>query len=142
MILLHVAAAALYGVAAWAHRPGRMWPPSTRTILVAVALALHFVAFAAGVATPEGLDLSLPHALSIVAALTVLVALASGGQAVVILTGVKPGEPDSMTAEEREQRRQQLANQAARAELTGYAGNLRAAATVRIPDEILNPPAF
>ena len=47
------------------------------------------------------------------------VALASGGQAVIILTGVRAGEPESMTADEREQRRQQLANQAARAELTG-----------------------
>ena len=70
------------------------------------------------------------------------VALASGGQAVIVMTGVKPGEPESLTAEEREQRRQQLANQAARAELTGYAGNLRAAATVRIPDDVLNPPVF
>ena len=69
-------------------------------------------------------------------------ALASGGQAVVVMTGVKAGEPESMTVEEREQRRQQLANQAARAELTGYAGNLRAAATVRIPDDVLNPPVF
>ncbi|HVJ30780.1 MAG TPA: SurA N-terminal domain-containing protein [Gammaproteobacteria bacterium] len=70
------------------------------------------------------------------------VALASGGQAVIIMTGVKAGEPESMTAEEREQRRQQLANQAARAELTGYAGNLRASANVRIPEEVLNPPVF
>jgi peptidyl-prolyl cis-trans isomerase D len=70
------------------------------------------------------------------------VALASGGQAVIVLTGVKAGEPESMTVEEREQRRQQLANQAARAELTGYAGNLRAEATVRIPDDVLNPPLF
>ena len=70
------------------------------------------------------------------------VALASGGQAVIIMTGVKAGEPESMTAEEREQRRQQLANQAARAELTGYVGNLRSAATVRIPDAVLNPPVF
>ena len=70
------------------------------------------------------------------------VALASGGQAVIILSGVKAGEPESLTNEEREQRRQQLANQAARAELTGYAGNLRAEANVRIPDEVLNPPVF
>ena len=47
-----------------------------------------------------------------------------------------------MTNDEREQRRQQLANQAARAELTGYVGNLRAEAKVRIPDEVLNPPVF
>lgn len=70
------------------------------------------------------------------------VALANGGQAVIIVTGVKAGEPESMTNEEREQRRQQLAQQAARAELTGYAGNLRAEASVRIPDEVLNPPVF
>ncbi|HWN38632.1 MAG TPA: SurA N-terminal domain-containing protein [Gammaproteobacteria bacterium] len=70
------------------------------------------------------------------------VALASGGQAVIILSGVKAGEPESMTNDEREQRRQQLANQAARAELTGYVGNLRAEAKVRIPDEVLNPPVF
>jgi len=70
------------------------------------------------------------------------VALASGGEAVIILSGVKAGEPESLTNDEREQRRQQLAQQAARAELTGYAGNLRAEANVRIPDEILNPPVF
>jgi peptidyl-prolyl cis-trans isomerase D len=71
-----------------------------------------------------------------------VVALANGGQAVVVLTGVEAGEPESMTTEEREQRRQQLADQAARAELTGYSGNLRAAADVRIPDDILNPTVF
>jgi peptidyl-prolyl cis-trans isomerase D len=70
------------------------------------------------------------------------VALANGGQAVVVLTGVKAGEPESLTTEEREQRRQQLANQAARAELTGYAGNLQNSASVRIPDAVLNPPVF
>jgi peptidyl-prolyl cis-trans isomerase D len=71
-----------------------------------------------------------------------VVALADGGQAVIVLTGVEAGEPESMTQEEREQRRQQLADQAARAELTGYAGNIRATADVRIPDEILNPTVF
>lgn len=78
MILLYVAVAALYAAAAWAHRPGRVRPPAVRTALVASALALHVVAVGAGVATPDGLDLSLTHALSIVAALTVLVAFASG----------------------------------------------------------------
>jgi peptidyl-prolyl cis-trans isomerase D len=71
-----------------------------------------------------------------------IVALANGGQAVVIVTGVEAGEPTSMTQTERDQRQQQLADQAARAELTGYAGNVREAATVRIPEEILNPPLF
>ncbi|HXS80115.1 MAG TPA: SurA N-terminal domain-containing protein [Gammaproteobacteria bacterium] len=71
-----------------------------------------------------------------------VIALANGGQAVVVLTGVKAGEPETLTEDEREQRRQQLEAQAARAELTGYAGNLRATADVRIPDDILNPPVF
>jgi hypothetical protein len=70
------------------------------------------------------------------------VALANGGQAVLVLTGVEPGEPASMSQDERDQRQQQLADQAARAELTGYAGNVREAATVRIPDSVLNPPLF
>lgn len=78
MILLYAAVAAAYAAAAWAHRPGRARPRAARTSLVAVALSLHFVAFGLGVATPEGLDLSLTHALSIVAALTVAVALGTG----------------------------------------------------------------
>jgi peptidyl-prolyl cis-trans isomerase D len=71
-----------------------------------------------------------------------IIALANGGQAVIVLTGVEPGEPTSMTQSERDQRQQQLADQAARAELTGYIGSIRNTATVRIPDEILNPPLF
>ncbi len=71
-----------------------------------------------------------------------LIALANGGQAVIVLTGVEPGEPAAMTQEERDQRQRQLADQAARAELTGYAGNVSEAADVRIPDDILNPPLF
>ena len=71
-----------------------------------------------------------------------IVALANGGQAVIVLTRIEAGEPESLTQEERDQRRAQLADQAARAELTGYAGNIRASADVRIPDEILNPTVF
>ncbi len=71
-----------------------------------------------------------------------IIALANGGQAVVVLTGVEAGEPATMTQEERDQRQRQLADQAARAELTGYAGNVSDAAEVRIPDDILNPPLF
>jgi peptidyl-prolyl cis-trans isomerase D len=71
-----------------------------------------------------------------------IVALASGGQAVVVLTGVEAGEPGSMSQAERDQRQEQLAQETARAELTGYAGNVRDSATVRIPDDILNPPLF
>jgi len=78
MILLYLAVAALYGAAAWANAPGRGLALAPRAILVAAALALHLALAIAGVATPDGLDLSLPHALSIVAALTVLVAVATG----------------------------------------------------------------
>jgi peptidyl-prolyl cis-trans isomerase D len=70
------------------------------------------------------------------------IALSSGGQAVIVLTGVEPGEPTSMTQDERDQRQQELAIQAARAEMTGYIGTIRDTATVRIPDDILNPPLF
>ncbi len=71
-----------------------------------------------------------------------IIALANGGQAVVVLTGVEPGEPATMTQDERDQRQRQLADQAARTELTAYAGNVRESADVRIPDDILNPPLF
>ncbi len=71
-----------------------------------------------------------------------LVALANGGQAVVVLTGVDAGQPGSLTQEEREQRLQQLADQSARAELNNYAASVGDAASVTIPDDILNPPLF
>jgi peptidyl-prolyl cis-trans isomerase D len=71
-----------------------------------------------------------------------LVALAGGGQAVVVLTGVEAGQPASLTQEERDQRQEQLAQQAARAEINNYAGNVSNAASVTIPEDILNPPLF
>ena len=75
MILLYVAVAALYGLAAWLRRPQR--PPAASTALVILALVLHAVTIARAVFTPEGLDLSFPQALSLVAWLTVLVATIS-----------------------------------------------------------------
>ena len=71
-----------------------------------------------------------------------LVALSSGGQAVVVLTNVEPGQPGSLSQEERDQRQDQLAQQAARAEINSYALNVSDAASVTIPDDILNPPLF
>jgi len=90
MILLHAAVAGLYALAAWAlwpqpvaaaagtKAPGATTWRSWSTFLVPAAVLLH--AFLAGreFATPGGLDLSLPHAISIVAALVALVAWASG----------------------------------------------------------------
>lgn len=71
-----------------------------------------------------------------------VIALANGGQAVIALSNVEAGQPSSMSQDERDQRQQQLSEQAARAELTGYAGNVRDQATVRIPPDILEPPVF
>ena len=67
------------------------------------------------------------------------VPLASGDEAVVLLYAVEPGNPESIPRDQREQRRQQLADQAAVAELSAYVGNVRDAATVRIPDAVLEP---
>ncbi len=92
MILLHLAVAALYALVAWA-----LWPqasddspgpaptaPAPRPpaawagLLLPVALLLHAWITWREIAAPDGLDLSLPHALSAVAGLVALVAWASG----------------------------------------------------------------
>ena len=80
MILLYVAVAALYGFAAWqrapsAPRAAQKLPPLA---LIALALVLHAITIVRSVVTPEGLDLSFPQALSLVAWLTVLVTSAAG----------------------------------------------------------------
>ena len=67
------------------------------------------------------------------------VALANGGHAVLVLSSVQPGQPETVAQAERDQRQRQLADQTASAELVGYAGDLRDRATVRIPEEILEP---
>jgi ABC-type uncharacterized transport system permease subunit len=81
MILLHLAAAALYAASAWALWPGSAAPDGLKRALPPLALAVHAVGVGIGVATPQGLDLSLPHALSLVALLTVLVAWSTGALA-------------------------------------------------------------
>jgi len=78
MILLHLAAAALYAASAWALWPGSAAPAALKRALPPLAIAVHAVGVGIGVATPQGLDLSLPHALSLVALLTVLVAWSTG----------------------------------------------------------------
>jgi peptidyl-prolyl cis-trans isomerase D len=67
------------------------------------------------------------------------VALSNGGQAVLALTNVQAGQPDEVPQEQRDQRRQELADQAAMAELTSYIASVREQATVRIPPEVLEP---
>jgi len=81
MSLLYVAAAGLYAAAAWALWPGAGASAALRRLLPPAALAMHALAVVIGVATPEGLDLSLTHALSLVAGLTVFVAWSTGALA-------------------------------------------------------------
>jgi ABC-type uncharacterized transport system permease subunit len=78
MILLHLAAAALYAASAWALWPGSAAPAALKRALPPLAIAVHAIGIGIGIATPQGLDLSLPHALSLVALLTVLVAWSTG----------------------------------------------------------------
>jgi ABC-type uncharacterized transport system permease subunit len=81
-ILLHLAVAALYAAAAWACWPRAAAPEprlaATGQGLVIGALLVHAFAIYHAIATPQGLDLSFPNALSLVAGLAVLVARVSG----------------------------------------------------------------
>lgn len=67
------------------------------------------------------------------------VPLSGGDSALVLVYDVEPGQPEDFSVEEREQLREQLADLAAQAELEAYVRDVRARATVRIPDEVLNP---
>jgi ABC-type uncharacterized transport system permease subunit len=81
-ILLHVLTASLYALAAWARWPAA--EPASRSVVAAgrvllpLALAVHAFTLGATIVTPDGLDLSLLNALSLVAGLCVAVTLASG----------------------------------------------------------------
>lgn len=80
-ILLHPVVAILYAATAWMCYPhADRAPGATRHVsaLVAVALLLHAIGIGRAIVTPTGIDLSLAHALSLVAGLAVLVAWATG----------------------------------------------------------------
>jgi ABC-type uncharacterized transport system permease subunit len=78
-ILIHVVAAALYAAAAWTRWPTRERPLGALAAwLPPVALIVHGFALASSIATPQGLDISLVNAISVVAALCVLVAWSTG----------------------------------------------------------------
>ena len=70
------------------------------------------------------------------------VALANGSHAVLALSNVQAGAPDSIPQGERDQRQRQLADQSAYSELTGYVGTLREQATVRIPQDVIEPQQY
>lgn len=89
MILLHLTVAALYAVAAWAFWPlppvgqgGAAAPARSSAAwavwLVPAAIAVHAWVAWHDIAAPDGLDLSLLNALSVVAGLVAAVAWASG----------------------------------------------------------------
>ncbi len=89
MILLHLAVAALYGLAAWSNSPAGAEPvASPRTAprlpralsrwLLPVAIAAHAWLALSSIARPEGFDLSIANALSVVAWLSAALAWGSG----------------------------------------------------------------
>ena len=71
-----------------------------------------------------------------------LVPLVNGDRAVLLLSGVQSGDPEDVPRELRDERQRELAEQAAAIELAGYVEGVVDSATVRIPDEILNPQFF
>ena len=70
------------------------------------------------------------------------VPLANGDEAVLLMTAVRPGSADRLTRDELQARLTALAQATAGFELAGYAQHVREQASVRIPDEVLDPPQF
>lgn len=67
------------------------------------------------------------------------VPLATGDEAVLQLLAAEPGDPENIPSAEREQLRMQLESRLAATEFEAYASQVREAASVRIPDEVLSP---
>jgi peptidyl-prolyl cis-trans isomerase D len=68
-----------------------------------------------------------------------VVPMASGDYAVLALYAVAPGDPETIPLEQRDRQQLQRIQESAISELTGYAADVRDRASVRIPDEILDP---
>lgn len=67
------------------------------------------------------------------------VMLSNGDGAVVFVSAVEPGSPEQLTTQEREQLRMQLINRHAQAAFNAYVAAVRDNASVRIPDDVLEP---
>ena len=65
--------------------------------------------------------------------------LTSGGEAVVLLLDVEPGVPDNVPVGEREQGQTELADIMANIEMNAYASRALNEASVRVPDQVLEP---
>ena len=70
------------------------------------------------------------------------VALANGDAAVMLLSAIRPGSADQLTREELQARLTGLAQVMGGYELAGYVQHVREQATVRIPEEVLDPPLY
>ena len=70
------------------------------------------------------------------------VSLANGDAAVLLLSAIRPGSADRLTREELQARLTGLAQATAGYELAAYAQLVREQATVRIPEEVLDPPLY
>ena len=70
------------------------------------------------------------------------VAIANDDEAVVLVIAIRPGNADQLNREELQSRLTALAQTTAGLELASYAQHVREQATVRIPEEVLDPPLF
>ena len=68
-----------------------------------------------------------------------VVPLSTGDEAVMVVSAIEPGQPDTVPREQRDQRQRQLSDESARAEMNGYAAEVRDSASIRIPEDVLNP---
>lgn len=63
----------------------------------------------------------------------------SDDEAIVVLSGVRPGVPDDISVSEREQGQEELMTRYGEIEVNAFALNARDNATVRVPEEVIDP---
>ncbi len=71
-----------------------------------------------------------------------MVSTATGDQAVLFVSGYRPGQPNTIPQGERDFLQRELADQSAMMELLAYAAELRQQARVRIPSGVLDEPEY